>query len=57
MPADPFQTIDQEGIGQLIEMGITKGRSAKAVPAKKKATAAKAKPKAKPAKKAKKDRK
>jgi len=24
---DPFQTIDQEGIGQLIEMGVTKGRS------------------------------
>jgi len=23
---DPFQTIDQEGIGQLIEMGITRGR-------------------------------
>jgi hypothetical protein len=30
LPADPCQTIDQEGIGQLIEMGITKGRSAKA---------------------------
>ncbi len=26
--ADPFQTIDQEGIGQLIEMGVTKGRAA-----------------------------
>ena len=25
--ADPFQTIDQEGIGQLIEIGIKKGRS------------------------------
>jgi len=24
---DPFQTIDQDGIGQLIEMGVTKGRS------------------------------
>ncbi len=27
LKADPFQTIDQEGIGQLIEMAITKGRS------------------------------
>jgi pyruvate,orthophosphate dikinase len=26
LPADPFQTIDQEGIGELIKMGITKGR-------------------------------
>jgi pyruvate,orthophosphate dikinase len=26
--ADPFQTIDQDGIGQLIEMGVTKGRAA-----------------------------
>ena len=26
--ADPFQTIDQEGIGQLIEIGIKKGREA-----------------------------
>jgi pyruvate,orthophosphate dikinase len=25
--ADPFQTIDQDGIGQLIEMGVTKGRA------------------------------
>ena len=25
--ADPFQTIDQEGIGQLIEMAVKKGRS------------------------------
>ncbi|MFA5073096.1 MAG: pyruvate, phosphate dikinase [Nitrospirota bacterium] len=24
---DPFQTLDQEGVGQLVEMGITKGRS------------------------------
>ena len=29
LPADPFQTIDQEGIGELIEMGITKGRAVK----------------------------
>lgn len=27
LKADPFQTIDQDGIGQLIEMGVTKGRS------------------------------
>jgi len=26
MPADPFQTIDQEGVGQLIEMAVVKGR-------------------------------
>ncbi|MGQ9605258.1 MAG: pyruvate, phosphate dikinase [Thermogutta sp.] len=25
--ADPFQTIDQEGIGQLIEMAVSKGRA------------------------------
>ncbi len=27
MPADPFQTIDQEGVGQLIEMAVVRGRS------------------------------
>lgn len=27
MKTDPFQVLDQEGIGQLIEMGIQKGRS------------------------------
>lgn len=27
LPADPFQTIDQEGMGQLIRMGVEKGRS------------------------------
>jgi len=27
LPADPFQTIDQEGVGQLIEMAVTKGRA------------------------------
>jgi pyruvate,orthophosphate dikinase len=26
LPNDPFQTIDQAGIGQLIEMGIKRGR-------------------------------
>lgn len=27
LPADPFQTIDQEGIGELIKFGIDRGRS------------------------------
>ncbi len=27
LDADPFQTIDQDGIGQLIEMSVTKGRA------------------------------
>lgn len=27
LAADPFQTIDQEGVGQLIEMAVTRGRS------------------------------
>jgi pyruvate,orthophosphate dikinase len=27
LEADPFQTIDQDGIGQLIEMGVSKGRA------------------------------
>ncbi len=26
LPADPFQTIDQDGVGQLIEMSVQKGR-------------------------------
>jgi pyruvate,orthophosphate dikinase len=29
LPADPFQTIDQDGIGELIKMGIGKGRAVK----------------------------
>ncbi len=29
LPNDPFQTLDQVGVGQLIEMGIKKGRSAR----------------------------
>ena len=29
LPADPFQTIDQDGIGELIRMGIDRGRSVK----------------------------
>src|SRR4030042_1020667 len=27
LPEDPFQSIDQEGVGELIKMGITRGRS------------------------------
>ncbi len=27
LAADPFQALDQEGIGQLVQMGVTKGRS------------------------------
>jgi pyruvate,orthophosphate dikinase len=27
LPADPFQTIDQEGVGQLVEMAVQKGRA------------------------------
>jgi pyruvate,orthophosphate dikinase len=29
LPVDPFQTIDANGVGQLIEMGVTKGRKAR----------------------------
>jgi len=29
LPKDPFQSIDQQGIGELIAMGITRGRKAK----------------------------
>ena len=29
LPDDPFMALDQEGIGQLVEMGIKKGRSTK----------------------------
>ncbi|MBM4107250.1 MAG: pyruvate, phosphate dikinase [Phycisphaerae bacterium] len=29
LPADPFQTLDQEGVGQLVRMGVDKGRQAK----------------------------
>ncbi len=28
-PADPFATLDQEGVGQLVEIGIEKGRAAR----------------------------
>ena len=27
--AEPFQTLDQEGVGQLVDMGIRRGRSAR----------------------------
>lgn len=27
--ADPFQALDQEGVGQLVEMGLTRGRAAR----------------------------
>jgi len=30
LEADPFQTIDQKGVGQLIQMAVIKGRSARA---------------------------
>lgn len=29
LAADPFQTLDQEGVGQLVRMGVEKGRSTK----------------------------
>jgi pyruvate,orthophosphate dikinase len=29
LPVDPFQTIDINGVGQLIELGVTKGRKAR----------------------------
>ena len=29
LAADPFQTIDQEGVGQLIKMSVEKGRATK----------------------------
>jgi pyruvate,orthophosphate dikinase len=29
LPVDPFQTLDQSGVGQLVEMGTQKGRAAR----------------------------
>jgi pyruvate,orthophosphate dikinase len=28
-PTDPFQTLDEEGVGQLVEMAVRKGREAR----------------------------
>ncbi|MDR2835527.1 MAG: pyruvate, phosphate dikinase [Bacteroidales bacterium] len=30
IPADPFETLDQNGVGQLVKLGIDRGRSTKA---------------------------
>ncbi|HIC73902.1 MAG TPA: pyruvate, phosphate dikinase, partial [Candidatus Marinimicrobia bacterium] len=30
LPHDPFQSLDQSGVGQLVQMGVEKGRSVKA---------------------------
>ena len=30
LPKDPFQSLDQEGIGQLVEIGVQRGRNARA---------------------------
>jgi pyruvate,orthophosphate dikinase len=30
LPADPFQTLDREGVGQLVEMGLKKGKNTNA---------------------------
>jgi pyruvate,orthophosphate dikinase len=29
LPVDPFQTLDARGVGQLVEMGVTKGRQSR----------------------------
>ncbi len=29
LPDDPFQVLDQEGVGELVELGVTRGRQAK----------------------------
>ena len=29
LPVDPFQSLDTTGVGQLVEMGVAKGRSVK----------------------------
>ena len=38
-PADPFATLDQEGVGQLVEMGVAAGPLAR-VPTSRSASAA-----------------
>ena len=30
IPADPFNTLDQEGVGQLVKLGVQRGRSTRA---------------------------
>ena len=30
IPADPFNTLDQEGVGQLVKLGVDRGRSQRA---------------------------
>ena len=30
IPADPFNTLDQEGVGQLVQLGVSRGRSTRA---------------------------
>ncbi len=30
IPADPFNTLDQEGVGQLVQLGVNRGRSTRA---------------------------
>ncbi|MBR3529307.1 MAG: pyruvate, phosphate dikinase [Bacteroidales bacterium] len=30
IPSDPFNTLDQEGVGQLVELGVNRGRSTRA---------------------------
>ncbi|MFA7600576.1 MAG: putative PEP-binding protein, partial [Bacteroidales bacterium] len=30
IPADPFNTLDQEGVGQLVQLGTQRGRATKA---------------------------
>jgi pyruvate,orthophosphate dikinase len=30
IPADPFNTLDQEGVGQLVKLGVERGRSQRA---------------------------
>jgi len=30
LPSDPFQSLDASGVGQLVEMGVTRGRSSRA---------------------------
>jgi pyruvate,orthophosphate dikinase len=29
LPANPFETLDQDGVGQLVRMGVERGRAAR----------------------------